>query len=55
MVDYKCAVCGVRLNGKPALYCEGCCQYYCYGDGVPSGYMVWKCSNCAIEMDRVNL
>ena len=55
MVAYKCSVCGNKLDGGPALYCEGCAQYMCYTCGVPSGDMIWNCPNCAIECQRVNL
>ncbi len=51
---YKCASCGRMLTG-PALYCDGCGQYYCYTCGIASGDMIWNCPNCAIEAQRVNL
>ncbi|MDE1767405.1 MAG: hypothetical protein KGH64_05485 [Candidatus Micrarchaeota archaeon] len=52
---YKCAGCGKSLTGGPALYCDGCGQYYCYPCGVASGDMIWDCPNCAIQAHRVNL
>jgi hypothetical protein len=52
---YKCASCATPLKGQPALYCDGCGQYYCYSCGVASGDMVWDCPNCAITLQRVNL
>ncbi len=55
MVDYKCAACGKKLTGGPALYCEGYAQYHCHSDGIASGDMIWNRPNCAIECQRVNL
>ncbi|MDE1860763.1 MAG: hypothetical protein KGH72_03525 [Candidatus Micrarchaeota archaeon] len=55
MVDYKCGSCGKKLTGGPALYCDGCGQYYCYTCAVPSGDMVWSCPACAITAQRVQL
>ena len=52
---YRCGGCGTPLAGQPALYCDGCGQYYCYACGVPSGDMVWECPNCAIVCNRVVL
>ena len=52
---FKCASCGKPLSGQPALYCDGCAQYYCYSCGIASGDMKWNCPNGAIEAQRVNL
>lgn len=52
---YRCSRCGKAPLTGPVLYCDGCSQYMCYECGIPSGYMVWNCPNCAIETQRVVL